>query len=170
MAQSLGLAGYPVEIASKRCYTTYTGTKEALIAGGFAIESMFPEGRKRNKYHLGRDIPEEQQYTMEYRKGGVFVLQRWHEPEEPPKVPTPWNPEEFRTSLLAGAHAALNVFLIVVASGESERSTYGSPTHRLSQKDQDKLANLADQVLAVIANAEIERLSKPNIVQLSAVK
>lgn len=172
MKRTLGLAGRPVEIHSRDLYTTYTGTKEALIAGNFATSDMFPEGRKRIKYLLGPDIPKEQEYRTSYVKGGLYRIQRWHDRKPQPRPQPPaFNAERFREQLLFGTATALEFFAINPASGEAERKTCGKWTHRLSEADQAEIHDLTRKLLDVIRNAHVERgRTESNVVSLPLVK
>lgn len=168
----IGLAGHPlVEIESERIYTEFTGSREALIAGGFATEAMFPEGRKRTKRLLGPGGSWDLKFDTKYLKGGRWTVRRWHEAKEAPRRPIPWDPEKYRAGLLVGARAALQIFVVDIANGESEHKAYGQSTHQLNDTDQQKVAALAEQIVEVIRHAVIERgISKPNVFQLSLTK
>ena len=60
--------------------TTYTGTRDQLIALGFARPDHFPEGRKRIKcqitYEPGCDGADD--FRTKKLKGGCFELLKWH--------------------------------------------------------------------------------------------
>ncbi len=77
-----------IKVERREMYDSYTGTQEALTAAHLASEGMFPVWPTRVKYHLGPDIPTEEYWRIERRRGARFELRCWHEPRT---VATPGN-------------------------------------------------------------------------------
>jgi hypothetical protein len=78
-------------IESLATYTKYTGTKEQLIAAGFAKSDHFPEGKKRLKCHFTPGVirhPDE--FQMKKIKGGRFELKKYNENRGPVTKTAPW--------------------------------------------------------------------------------
>jgi hypothetical protein len=66
--------------------TTYTGTRDQLIALGVACPDHFPEGRKRVKWKI-TPVPASSvdDFNIRKLKGDRFELLKWHKPH-PPKI------------------------------------------------------------------------------------
>lgn len=58
--------------------TIYTGTREQLIALGFARPDQFPEGRKRLKWDYSMANSIEEGWAIRKIKGGTFELKKSH--------------------------------------------------------------------------------------------
>ena len=68
-----------VVISDSPMFATYIGTKEQLIAGGFARPEQFPEARKRVKWDYSMDNFRSEGWEVRKLKGDLFRLKRNHE-------------------------------------------------------------------------------------------
>ncbi len=98
-----------IKIERHEIWDSYTGTQEALIAAHLASEDMFPAWPMRLKYHLGPDIPTEEEWSTERRRGARFELKRWHEPRVPPLTPN-----EYKEHAVQCAEITLGALLAYV--------------------------------------------------------
>ena len=98
-----------IEVERHEIWDSYTGTQEALIAASLASEDMFPVWPKRLKYHLGPDIPTEEEWSTERQRGARFKLKRWHELRVPPLTPN-----EYKEHAVQCAEITLGALLAYV--------------------------------------------------------
>ena len=110
-----------IKVERHEMWDDYTGTQEALITAHLASEKMFPIWPKRLKYHLGPDIPTEEYWRIERRRGARFELRCWHERRElPPKLLTP---DEYKACVIR--HAEINLELLLELVRGEIRGTNG---------------------------------------------
>lgn len=79
-----------IVISDSACFTTYTGTREQLIAFGIAMPDQFPEGKKRLKWQIskGSDNFPPDDFSTKKLKGGIFEVKKYHEyRERPSEIP-----------------------------------------------------------------------------------
>lgn len=144
--KTLSVVGSNIEIdLTHSDATRYTGTREDLIAAGYATLDMFPEGRKRTKYNLGSDLPDDLQFATHYVKGGRWEVRRWHAPREEREA---WNPDAFRNNTRATAAAVFAVLIGTIKHGK---------THRFTPVDQERIDRGFRDLLDVFAQAEVVR-------------
>jgi PAS domain S-box-containing protein len=132
-------------------WTLFTGTPEALIAAGVAREDMFPTWPKRSGWHLGHDIPAEEQWTLTRIRGGCFRLKRYHAPHCP--VPA-YDPRAFRNGILQAVRD-LERALMHWISGDTERERYGRAIHAMTDADRKRLREALEAVFATVREARV---------------
>ena len=106
-----------IKVERREMYDSYTGTQEALIVAHLASEDMFPVWPMRLKYHLGPDIPTEEEWSTERRRGARFELKRWHEPRVPPLTPN-----EYKEHAVQCAEITLGALLEYVQGNYEDAS------------------------------------------------
>src|SRR5680860_243416 len=131
--------------------TTYTGTREHLVAAGVATADMFPPWPKRKKWS-GSDLPTEVSWHTQYVKGGRYCVARGHEYRKPPPA---WNPATYRAGLRRQVEIFMGI-LIDGAAGQIERDVYGRCVHRLADKDIAALRQLREMLLASLAKSVVK--------------
>lgn len=103
----------PIEIIRADCgtWSTYTGSKEQLIAAGFANESYFPEEKKRVKSYKHGDAG--LFWSIKQIKGGRFRLHKQHnyQPLPQPKDARYSCPEIFKDRAIGFAASILGAVI-----------------------------------------------------------
>lgn len=78
-----------IVISDSTYCTSYTGTREQLIAFGIANPDQFPEGKKRLKWKISRgsdNFPPDD-FSTKKLKGGIFEIKKYHEYRAPSETP-----------------------------------------------------------------------------------
>lgn len=147
----------PLQIISDKRIprTRYIGSKEQLIAAGFADESHFPEGRKRIKH--GGKFEDRNQWYITKMKGGRFELDKWHDERRPPQKQKSErcfsSPEDFRNYALA-CIGRLDVFIHFMGGGW-EIEKYGEATMWI---DDESMQEIIDAHNLLIETVEISKI------------
>lgn len=144
-----------LDIEEGEIWTEYTGTREELIAGEVATRDMFPGDGKRVKSHIGDTIAGN--WIVSRLREERFTVTLMHERKPGGKQALPWDPVSYKDTLLRHTAGAFDYLVLQAASGDVELGKYGSVTHRLSDKDQQKLSALREYALHVIRQARVER-------------
>lgn len=144
-----------IQVDHHELWTSYTGTRDALVAVRLATPGMFPEGRKRVKDNLAPGLKLENTWRVDYVKGGKFRLTRWHERGRTPASRRRFNPKVFRLELALFGIKFLDT-IVARARGDYEREQYGTPIHKLSDGDIQQITRLRNQLLTIIQGAKIE--------------
>ena len=159
----------PIEIirADSGTWSTYTGSKEQLIAAGFANESFFPVGKKRTKSRPHGDTG--RFWSIKQIKGGIFTLRKDHEyqPLPQPKDVQYSCPAIFKDKAIGSAVFFLGAVMNKL-SGNAEYSEYGERTLWVDDKSMQNILMAEARLLEAIRNARV--VSKNKKPHLSIVK
>lgn len=136
-------------------WTEYTGTREDLIASGIASQDMFPRGRKQVSSHFGQTLTES--WIVSRLREERFIVTIMHERDQAANRALPWDPVGYKDKLLRHAAGAFDYMVLQAASGDVEKEKFGRATHRLSEKDRQRLSALREQALHIIRQARVER-------------
>ncbi len=156
-------------VSETETFAIYEGSRDDLIGAGVATASMFPEGRKRKKWHLGPDIPKGQNWATDRLKGNRYRVQRFHEYRDLPQLPAKWNPMGFRADLADSAVRFLGV-LELEAAGGIEEKVHGHRTHRFCNKDLERIRSLSHQLVDTIMQARVIAAGQDQRPELRVVK
>lgn len=69
----------PITIDYQAAAVVFTGARQDLIAAGVASAAMFPRGRRRMIFHIGRHVPRSQHYATRRRPDGLFEVAIYHD-------------------------------------------------------------------------------------------
>ena len=146
-----------IEVMGNSHWTAYTGTQADLVAAGIAPAELFPIWPKRRYDNYSPDTPRDQMISIQRMKGARFrvTLDRPLPPEALP--PAPWDPVAFRSSMARWIGSAFEV-AIKDARGLAEAEVYGRATHRMAEKDVQRLRALRDHAVSAILQAPVERV------------
>jgi hypothetical protein len=136
-------------------WTEYTGTREDLIAGGIATPDMFPKGRKQVSSHFGETLTEN--WIVSRLREERFIVTLMHDRDVGRDPSRPWNPVAFKDKLLRHTAGAFDYMVLQAAAGDVEKEKFGRVTHKLSEKDRQRLLALREQALHIIRQARVER-------------
>lgn len=162
----------PIEIIRHESgtITQYIGSKEQLIAAGFADESYFPEGRKRIKWNTRGD---DDYWYVKKLKEGRYKLRRHHEYAQPAKKKEDFydSPESFKELAFNWVEKDGRSFEMIFG-GESEQLHYGEITMKLDDQSVKEIASviteMSARLTALVSAAKVVRV-RP-IPHLSIVK
>lgn len=157
----------PIEIipADSGTWTLYRGSKDQLIAAGFADASYFPEGRKRVK-HCGEPYSEHRAWwSIKKIRGERFELRKDHEyrPLPKPKAEQYSCLALFKDQAVFSANISLDIVTMRL-SGKAEFSEYGETTIWIDEQSmQDVLCAGARLAEAIRAAKVVCRRKEPHL-------
>lgn len=157
----------PIEIipADIGTWTMYKGSKEQLIAAGFADESYFPKGRKRVNYCDGPYSEDRRWWSIKKIGGNRFVLRKDHEFRRPPKPKDERYscPAIFKDRAIFSMKMCTDVVTMQL-SGEAELLEYGEKTIWIDEQSmQDVLCAYARLTETIRVAKVICRRKEPHL-------
>ena len=159
----------PIEIirGDSGTWSTYTGSKDQLIAAGFANESFFPEGKKRTKSWRHGDTGK--YWSIKQIKCGRFTLRKDHEyqPLPHPKDERYSCPEIFKDRAIGFAGRILSIVMDDL-NGNVEYSKYEERTIWVDDESMQEILMAEARLLEAIRNARV--VTRRELPRLSIVK